>query len=402
MSVRARLAGGGGGLAANPKSGVPVLTWAERWRVMKEVALALEYLHEVHKPALPHGLVNSLRVLLAANGQAFLTDAGLSGYLTHFASTEGDVFAFGLLLFELIRGQALAANETANHLVKRAVSLLTTGHASELLDVRLGRLAREAELSGAVAAAAMCMQADALDRPKISLVTRTLQRSEELAQEMENSVLSGHNSLQSDGAPVRDISKIFESSTAARLNALAGTGGSGFNLNPESLEMHEAPKAMPVVPGFMSKAPITLVGASSIWGDIFNEEDVETLVERLADRGATPGETSGRNGFSRAVNGEVSRGEGREQERLVEKGLEERARSAKYRSWMMGGELQMHPEHIKLGTLLGQVLHLPFREQRRFLCNISTSPCCYSWESIVVLPLLQAASVLSATNQLLP
>lgn len=375
VSVQARLAEGGERLGSNTGSGEPpgpsgnplrareasgnpgkVMTWAERWRVMKDVALALEYLHEVHKPMLPHGMVNSSRVLLNSDSQAFLADAGLCGHLTQLASIEGDVFAFGLLVFELIRGRGLSTNETANHLVKRAVSLLTTGHASELLDKRLGREGREAELSGAVAAAAMCMQTDALDRPKMSLVVRTLQRSEELAHEMEQSVLSGHNSLHSDGAPARDITRIFESSTAARLNALAGTGGVDKALGLETPQAK--PEVRDVVPGFMSKAPITLVGASSVWGDIFNEEDVDTLAERLAERGAPPGETSGRDGVKDRVNGGVSPRANAKAEKAAS---DEKARSAKYRSWMMGGELQMHPEHIKLGTLLGQVRGAEFR-----------------------------------------
>ena len=125
---------------------------------MTEVASALQYLHEEHRPILAHGFLSSTRVILGKGGKPFLTDFCLCTYLDKPASIADDIHDFGVLLFELIRGHALGKGEAPQQLVRKAVSLLTTGHVSELLDVRLGGRFKEAELSGAVAAAAMCMQ----------------------------------------------------------------------------------------------------------------------------------------------------------------------------------------------------------------------------------------------------
>jgi hypothetical protein len=414
LTMRAALEGGGA--TRQQDTSVAFLDWAARWRVMTQVASALQYLHEEQRPTHPHGFLTSSRVILGKGGKPFLTDFCLCRHLEKPASITDDVYNFGVLLFELIRGQPLGKGEAPEQLVKKAVSLLTAGHVAELLDARLGGRFKEAELSGAVAAAAMCMQADALERPKMSLIVQTFNRSEALAQEMEDpfafslrkpsfnegQVQVSMTNFLDDNLVECDVPEwashgrgdVEMTARGGYLNTgankgLEGQQNEGFERPPMTMQgassiWGDSTEAFPIgtlnqgqngspVPGppvegdrsqgakepgmplwggrvqdqeGFERPPMTMQGAGSIWGGSSEESSSKEVEKRGQNKGSDQVPPGG-GGLKGGVQGQGAH-------LWQERGLDENA-SDKYRSWMMGGELQMHPEHIKLGALLGQV-----------------------------------------------
>ncbi|CAI5472890.1 unnamed protein product [Closterium sp. Yama58-4] len=113
-----------------PAAGNPgPLTWSMRPMVARQLALALHYLHEGAPRAVVHRNVRAASVMLTRGGEVKLSEFGLAlfaapkdapmqvplagtfgylapEYLSHGAvSTRTDVFAFGVVLLELLSGQ---------------------------------------------------------------------------------------------------------------------------------------------------------------------------------------------------------------------------------------------------------------------------------------------------------
>ncbi|GLT37717.1 hypothetical protein SLA2020_120200 [Shorea laevis] len=110
-------------------NGRPLLTWSQRYRILRDVASALLYLHEEWEQVVLHRDVKASNVLLDSNLNGRLGDFGLArlhdhgenpettnlvgtiGYLapeltrTGVASTSTDVFAFGAFLLEVACGR---------------------------------------------------------------------------------------------------------------------------------------------------------------------------------------------------------------------------------------------------------------------------------------------------------
>ncbi|GLU11562.1 hypothetical protein SLE2022_282990 [Rubroshorea leprosula] len=110
-------------------NGRPLLTWSQRYRILRDVASALLYLHEEWEQVVLHRDVKASNVLLDSNLNGRLGDFGLArlhdhgakpettnlvgtiGYLapeitrTGMASTSTDVFAFGVFLLEVACGR---------------------------------------------------------------------------------------------------------------------------------------------------------------------------------------------------------------------------------------------------------------------------------------------------------
>jgi chitin elicitor receptor kinase 1 len=113
----------------------PPLTWQQRVQISLDAARGLEYIHEHTKPTYIHRDIksanilidNSFRAKVADFGLAKLTDSatgtgvvGTFGYMSPEYALYGevspklDVYAFGVVLFEIISGRVAIAAESSS------------------------------------------------------------------------------------------------------------------------------------------------------------------------------------------------------------------------------------------------------------------------------------------------
>ncbi|XP_008782286.2 probable serine/threonine-protein kinase PBL23 [Phoenix dactylifera] len=211
-----------------------VLPWEVRYKVALGVARAVEYLHHGMDKCIIHRDIKPSNVLLSSNRTPKLCDFGLAtwiqgpslpflcksvkgtfGYLApeYFQhgklSDKTDVYAFGVLLLELITGQkAIDRNRPQGdeNLVLWAKPLLQQGEGAveKLVDPRLKPSSyRWNEMSRMVRAATACVNGDESGRPSIDQVIEMLLLGESTCSDW--SVFIGHGCLAGYGSRTNDL-----------------------------------------------------------------------------------------------------------------------------------------------------------------------------------------------------
>ncbi|GJN33806.1 hypothetical protein PR202_gb22431 [Eleusine coracana subsp. coracana] len=217
-------------------TGRPVLEWGERVEVALGAARGLAYLHTGCDHKIVHCDVKPENILLADGGQVKIADFGLaklmspeqSALFTTMRGTRGylapewlsnaaisdraDVYSFGMVLLELVRGRKNRGGEEGNHVVTVvgeqssdwpsagwssvaastpsgtidggdeyfpmvAMDLHEQGRYLDLVDPRLEGRVDEAEVARAVRVALCCLHEDPALRPRMSAVVRMLEGS---------------------------------------------------------------------------------------------------------------------------------------------------------------------------------------------------------------------------------
>ncbi|KAJ1290113.1 hypothetical protein BS78_02G217900 [Paspalum vaginatum] len=194
-----------GGLAAK---GAPADEWGARFDVALGVAHAVAYLHHDCVPAILHGDIKSMNVLLGPAYEPYLADFGLArvlslatskldaGNQTRIAGSYGymapeygsmqriseksDVYSFGVVALEILTGRhpldpTLPGGAHLVQWVREHVQ--AKRDASELLDARLRASAAEAdvhEMRQVLSVAALCVSRRADDRPAMKDVVALL------------------------------------------------------------------------------------------------------------------------------------------------------------------------------------------------------------------------------------
>ncbi|VVB10262.1 unnamed protein product [Arabis nemorensis] len=180
-----------------------VLSWEERFKIAIGLAEALDFIHNrCFKPVI-HRDVKTSNVLLSNELHPQLSDFGLSmwgpttssrysiqgdvvgtfGYLApeYFmygkVSDKVDVYAFGVVLLELISGRNPISPENPRgqqSLVMWAKPLIEIGNSKGLLDPDVAEIFDESQFQRMVLAATHCLTRSATHRPNIKQILRLL------------------------------------------------------------------------------------------------------------------------------------------------------------------------------------------------------------------------------------
>eukprot|EP00850_Spirogloea_muscicola_P014893 SM000110S18900 [mRNA] locus=s110:234757:237831:+ [translate_table: standard] len=184
--------------------GQPVLSWRMRHRIARGAAEGLKYLHEDCVPAVFHRDVKAANILLDKNHEAKVSDLGLAklsqdnqnvsctniygtwGYIAPEYYESGkvgeatDVYAFGVVLFQLISGKGPIDTSSGE---RRSLASWAIVHAKEaqfddvLVDPRLDGDYDPTQLRVMTMVAFLCVADDPAERPRMSEIVRWLSSS---------------------------------------------------------------------------------------------------------------------------------------------------------------------------------------------------------------------------------
>ncbi|KAK5803139.1 hypothetical protein PVK06_030780 [Gossypium arboreum] len=203
------------------------LDWRTRFKIAVGTAKGLSYLHEGCQRRIIHKDIKAANILLTEDFDAQISDFGLAKWLpdqwTHHtvSKVEGtfgylppeffmygivnektDVFAYGVLLLELITGRQ-AIDSSQQSLVMWAKPLIKENKIKELVDPSLGDGYELDQLNVVLAISSICIHQSAVNRPDMSQVVSILngdRNSLEGLKEGEHSVLKRTYSEEMDEA----------------------------------------------------------------------------------------------------------------------------------------------------------------------------------------------------------
>ncbi|XP_042520933.1 L-type lectin-domain containing receptor kinase IV.2-like isoform X2 [Macadamia integrifolia] len=179
-----------------------MLSWCQRFRIIKSVAAALLYLHEEWEQVVVHRDVKASNVLLDKElngrlgdfGLARLHDHGTDPQTTHVVGTIGylapelcrtgkanpsvDVFAFGAFLFEVACGRRPIEHEASEEcmvLVDWVISCWSRGKILDTVDPKLGKNYEVEEMELVLKLGLLCSHSIPTERPNMRQVIRYLE-----------------------------------------------------------------------------------------------------------------------------------------------------------------------------------------------------------------------------------
>jgi serine/threonine protein kinase len=185
----------------------PLLTWVQRFRILRGVASGLVYLHEEWEQVVVHRDVKASNVLLGADMSPRLGDFGLArlyehgadpattrvvgtlGYMapelavTAKASRATDVFAFGVLLLEVACGRRPIDPVTGDSLLRRVRDHGVGGDLVRAVDERLDGCYDKEEAKLVLWLGLMCSQSRPEARPSMRQVCQYLDGELEMQEE---------------------------------------------------------------------------------------------------------------------------------------------------------------------------------------------------------------------------
>ncbi|KAF5752243.1 Kinase superfamily protein putative isoform 1 [Tripterygium wilfordii] len=184
------------------------LDWGIRFKVALGTAEGLHYLHEGCQRRIIHKDIKASNILLTEDFEPQISDFGLAKWLpdqwTHHTvdKVEGtfgylppeffmhgivdektDVYAFGVLLLELITGR-MALDSSQQSLVMWAKPLIMKNSIKELVDPTIAGAYDSEEMNRVVLTASMCIHQDPEERPQMSQVLQILKGDESILQQI--------------------------------------------------------------------------------------------------------------------------------------------------------------------------------------------------------------------------
>ena len=86
-------------------SSLPILTWDQRISIALDVANGLQYMHEHIQPSIVHRDIRTSNILLDSRMKAKITNLSMAKPALNTISHKIDIFAFGVVLLELLSGR---------------------------------------------------------------------------------------------------------------------------------------------------------------------------------------------------------------------------------------------------------------------------------------------------------
>ncbi|XP_019097850.1 PREDICTED: lectin-domain containing receptor kinase VI.4-like isoform X1 [Camelina sativa] len=196
-------------LYSKPRRSGEVLTWKARFQIAKGIASGLLYLHEEWEQIVIHRDVKPSNVLIESDMNPRLGDFGLArlyergsqsrttvvvgtiGYMAPELARNGnsssasDVFAFGVLLLEIVSGRKPTDSGTF-FIADWVMELEESGEILSAIDPRLGSGYEEGEVRLALAVGLLCCHQKPGSRPSMRMVLRYLNRDEDVPEIHDN------------------------------------------------------------------------------------------------------------------------------------------------------------------------------------------------------------------------
>ncbi|KAJ3700271.1 hypothetical protein LUZ61_003976 [Rhynchospora tenuis] len=188
-----------------------ILQWEQRLNILKGVASGLLYLHEEWEQQVVHRDVKSSNVLLGSDLNAKLGDFGLArlyehgtnphtthvigtlGYMapelsyTGKATTSSDVFAFGMLVLEVVCGRRPIENDAPTdelNLLEWVRDCEVQGHLMKVVDPCIANECDNQEVEMVLKLGLICCQSIAEVRPSVRQVIQYLNGTEQLPDDL--------------------------------------------------------------------------------------------------------------------------------------------------------------------------------------------------------------------------
>lgn len=164
-------------------SSVDTLSWNQRLGIAFDVANGLLYMHEHTQPSMVHGDVRARNILLTADFRARISNFSVATpAMADAAATSSDVFAFGLLVLELLSGRMAMEARVGAEIGMLWRDIRAVLEAGDKRDAKLRKwmdpaLGDEYYLDAALSLAGMaraCTEEDAARRPKMADVVFSL------------------------------------------------------------------------------------------------------------------------------------------------------------------------------------------------------------------------------------
>ncbi|XP_010444512.1 PREDICTED: receptor-like cytosolic serine/threonine-protein kinase RBK1 [Camelina sativa] len=183
------------------------LDWKKRYKVALGIADGLSYLHNDCPRRIIHRDIKASNILLSQDYEAQISDFGLAkwlpenwphhivfpiegtfGYLAPEYFMHGivdektDVFAFGVLLLEIITGRRAVDTASRQSLVMWAKPLLEKKSVEEIVDPQLGNDFDETEMKRVMQTASKCIHHVSTMRPDMNRLVQLLRGDDRLAE----------------------------------------------------------------------------------------------------------------------------------------------------------------------------------------------------------------------------
>lgn len=149
-----------------------VFDWSSRLGLAATTAKALAFMHqELRGNSMAHGNLKSSNILLNQNMEPCISEYGLIQEHDYKASFRSDVYAFGVILLEMLTGKVAVAQNNGMDLAKWVVSVVREEWTVEVFDRRLIREgASEERMVMLLQVAIQCVNGLPVARPNIDQV----------------------------------------------------------------------------------------------------------------------------------------------------------------------------------------------------------------------------------------